>query len=149
VRPPAVRDRAGGRRSAALPGQRCFDLPHPRTGMADDTHPDHEELLHVLEGQLRVETPVGEFDVGAGEVLFVPANHPQKAVAVGDDPASVIAVGAPKDSDGATIAERCDACGERTDREFETADEEGTTVYVLSCAGCGAETDRLQPGPPA
>lgn len=112
-------------------------------------HPRHEELLHVLEGELRVETPVGEFSVGAGEVLFVPPDHPQKAVAVGEGPTSVIAVGAPKASDGAAIAEECGACGERTDRDHEAVEEDGVQVYVLTCAGCGAETDRLRPGPTA
>jgi quercetin dioxygenase-like cupin family protein len=110
-------------------------------------HPDHEEVLHVLAGELRVETAAGERHVEAGEVLYIPPNHPQKAVAVGDDPARVIAVGAPKDADGATIVETCEACGERTDREFEATEVDGTQVYVLSCAGCGAETDRFRPGP--
>ena len=109
-------------------------------------HPDHEEVLHVLEGELRVETPTGERHVDAGEVLYVPADHPQKAVSVGEGPARVIAVGAPAASDDAVIVEECDACGEWTGREFESPEEDGTTVYVLSCAGCGAETDRLYPG---
>ncbi|MFB6205232.1 MAG: cupin domain-containing protein [Haloglomus sp.] len=110
-------------------------------------HPDHEELLHVLEGELRVETADGERHVGPGEVLFAPPSHPQKAVSVGDGRAKVIAVGAPKDADTAVVVEECPACGERTGRDFAAVEEDGTTVYVLTCAGCGAETDRLRPGP--
>lgn len=110
-------------------------------------HPDHEEVLHVLAGELGVETADGERHVGPGEVLFVPPNHPQKAVAVGDEPARVIAVGAPKASDGATIVEECEACGDRTGRDFEATEEDGVTVFVLTCAGCDVETDRLRPGP--
>jgi quercetin dioxygenase-like cupin family protein len=109
-------------------------------------HPDHEELLHVLDGALRVETPVGERRVEAGEVLFVPPDHPQKAVAAGEVPARVIAVGAPKEADDAVIADRCPDCGERTGRTYESVSEDGTTVYVLTCSGCGAATDRLVPG---
>lgn len=109
-------------------------------------HPDHEELLHVLDGALRVETPVGECRVEAGEVLFVPADHPQKAIAVGEKPARVIAVGAPKDADEAVIVERCPDCGERAGRTYKAVSEGGTTAYVLTCSGCGATIDRLVPG---
>lgn len=110
-------------------------------------HPSHEEVLHVIEGELRVETAEGERRVRAGEVLFVPPNHPQKAISVGDETARVIAVGAPKDADAAVVVEECPACGETTERDYEAVEADGTTVYVLSCGGCGAETDRLSPGP--
>lgn len=110
-------------------------------------HPEHEEVLHVLAGELRVETAEGERRVRAGEVLFVPPNHPQKAVAVGDERARVVAVGAPKDADTAVVVEECPECGETTGREFEAVEEDGETVYALSCPECGAETKRLYPGP--
>ncbi|MFB6127435.1 MAG: cupin domain-containing protein [Halolamina sp.] len=104
-------------------------------------HPDHEELFYVVAGELAVETPDGELSVAAGEALFVPPDHPNLARATGDEPARVVAVGAPKTSDGAVIEEDCPACGETTDRDYEVADDGDT--YVLRCAGCGAETDRF------
>lgn len=110
-------------------------------------HPDHEEVLHVLAGELRVETADGERHLGPGEVLFVPPNHPQKAVSVGDETARVIAVGAPKDADAAVVVEACPDCGAETGREFEAVEVDGTQVFVLSCSGCGVETDRMHPGP--
>jgi len=110
-------------------------------------HPEHEEVLHVLEGELRVETGAGERRVQAGEVLFVPPNHPQKAVSVGDETARVVAVGAPKDADAAVVVEECSECGETTGRDFEAVEEDDEAVYVLFCTGCGAETKRLRPGP--
>lgn len=106
-------------------------------------HPDHEELFYVIEGALAVETADGELTVEAGAALFVAPDSPNKARAVGESPARVIAVGAPKDSDGAVIAEACPACGAETDRTYE--DDDGT--YVLSCAACGASVDSLTPGP--
>lgn len=106
-------------------------------------HPDHEELFHVLAGSLAVETPAGDYRVGTGEALFVPPGHPQRAVAAADG-TRVVAVGAPKGSDGAVLSEPCPACGEATDRDHEAVD--GGDTYVLYCADCGAETDRLDSG---
>lgn len=106
-------------------------------------HPNHEELFYVLDGELEVETSDGVVEVGAGEALFVPRGAPNRAVAVGSGPVRVVAVGAPKDSDGAVIEETCPACGEETGREHETDGE----TYVLSCAACGATVDRLTAGP--
>jgi quercetin dioxygenase-like cupin family protein len=109
-------------------------------------HPDHEELLYVLDGRLRVETPAGAYDVDAGEAFFVPPGAPQRAVA-GEEGCRLVAVGAPKDTDRAVLAEECPACGEPTDRDYSAEETDETTVYVLTCAACGAETNRLTPGP--
>lgn len=110
-------------------------------------HPDHEEVLYVLSGTVRVDTPDGEFRVGSGEAFFVPAGAPQKAVAAGDEPAEVIAVGAPKETDRAVIREACPECGEVTGREYEYTEEDGRTVVVLTCGECNAETLRFGAGP--
>ncbi|WP_373189832.1 cupin domain-containing protein [Halolamina sp.] len=104
-------------------------------------HPDHEEAFYVLEGRLRVETPDGEFSVGPDEAFYVPANHWNRAVAAGDEPCRLLAMGAPKEGDEAIIEEPCPECGESTGREYETKDDGET--YVLSCADCGAETMRF------
>jgi len=119
----------------AEPGQR-FPWGYHR-------HPDHEELFYVLDGRIDVETPDEVIEVGAGEALFVPRNAPNRAVAAGSIPARVVAVGAPKDSDGAVIAEECPACGAESDRSYEVDGDD----YVLSCAACGETVDRLTPGP--
>lgn len=108
-------------------------------------HPDHEELFYVVAGELAVETDEGTLSVGAGEALFVAPDAGNRARAAGDETAEVIAVGAPKEGDGAVIEEECPACGAVTDREYEIVEGEGEgegeTTYVLSCAACGAETD--------
>lgn len=128
-------------------------------------HPDHEELFYVLAGELRVETPEGEYRVGPEEAFFVPADHLNRVVAGGDERARFIAVGAPKSADAAVIEEKCPACGEETDREYEVVEASGTGVatgddeveggeaesdasggreaYVLYCAECGVETRRF------
>lgn len=108
-------------------------------------HSDHEELMYVVEGTIRVETPDADYEVGTGEAFFVPPGGKQRAVATGDTPARVVAVGAPKDSDSATIEERCPECGETTDRDYEVRD--GGETYVLHCAACDTEVDRMTAGP--
>ncbi|WP_255149725.1 cupin domain-containing protein [Halorarius halobius] len=121
--------------------------PGERLPWGFHSHPDHEELFYVLSGRVAFETDDGDREVTAGEVLFVPPGRGQRGVAVGDDPAEVVAVGAPKATDGAVIEEECPACGETTDREYHSERRDGTTAYVLSCAACGTEVDRLTPGP--
>jgi quercetin dioxygenase-like cupin family protein len=106
-------------------------------------HPDHEELFYVVAGELAVDTDDGTLSVGAGEALFVPPNAGNRARAVGDATAEVIAVGAPKGADGAVIEEECPACGAVTDRDHEAVEGEDGTTYVLSCVACGAETGRF------
>lgn len=110
-------------------------------------HPDHEELFYVTNGQISVETPDGEFLVGAGEAFFVPRGAPQKAVAVGEESIEVVAVGAPKADDRAVIREECPSCGKTTGREYESIDSEGRRTIVLTCAACGTEVLRFGAGP--
>ncbi|QZP37534.1 cupin domain-containing protein [Halobaculum magnesiiphilum] len=122
--------------------------PGERVPWGYHRHPDHEELFYVIAGELEVETPARTYRVGADEAFFVPADAPNRAVAAGDEPCRFLAVGAPKDADGAVICEECPACGAATDREYEVeATGEGADpdaeVYVLRCAACGAETDRF------
>jgi quercetin dioxygenase-like cupin family protein len=131
----------GFNRYVARPGQR---IPWGR-----HYHPEHEEAFYVVRGA--AEFRVGPLDaqetvrVGAGEVFYVPPNTPQEAVAVGDEELELLAVGAPKATDGAVIEEECPACGEVTGRDFEVVD--GGATYVLFCEACGEEVDRLVSGP--
>ena len=112
-------------------------------------HPDHEEAFYVVAGELLVEVgPEDEAEtlrVGTDEALFVPPGTVNRAVSA-EDGTRVVAVGAPKASDGAVVEERCETCGDSTGREYEV--EADGDVYVLYCAGCGAEADRLVAGPP-
>jgi quercetin dioxygenase-like cupin family protein len=131
----------GFNRYVADPGQR---VPWGR-----HYHPDHEEAFYVVSGA--VEFTVGSLDdpetirVEPGEVFYVPPNTPQEAVVVGDEPLEMLAVGAPKATDGAVIEEPCPECGAVTGRTFDVVDDEAT--YVLFCEACGEEVDRLVSGP--
>jgi uncharacterized cupin superfamily protein len=121
--------------------------PGQQISMGTHYHPDHEELMYVLDGTLRFETPDGEYEVATGEAFFVPMGSEQKGYAAGDEPARFLAIGAPKTEDHAVIREPCESCGETTEREFGTeTDEKGRTV-VLYCSECGTECERFGAGP--
>ncbi|RAW45917.1 cupin [Halorubrum sp. 48-1-W] len=117
--------------------------PGERLPWGGHRHPDHEELFYVLDGTIEVETSAGVLPVSAGEAAFVPPDTTNLARATGEGPARVIAVGAPKDSDGAIIEEPCPACGAESDRTYAVDGDD----YVLSCSACGTAVDRLTPGP--
>lgn len=106
-------------------------------------HPEHEELFYVIAGRLVLDTPDDHIPVEAGEAIFVPAGAKNRAHATGDEPARVIAVGAPKNADTAVIEDHCPACGEATGR---TAEQDGD-AYVLICGACGEPVDRIVAGP--
>lgn len=101
-------------------------------------HPEHEELFYVISGALAFETPEDTYRVESGEAFFIPEDHPNEAQAVGDEPARVVAVGAPKATDQAVLSEECPECGEVTDREFEKVRENDEQVVRLYCTNCGA-----------
>lgn len=60
-------------------------------------HEEREEALYVAAGELRVETPDGEYAVAAGEVFVVEPESPIRPFNPGDAdaPARVVGVGAP------------------------------------------------------
>lgn len=101
-------------------------------------HPEHEELFYVLAGELAFETADGTHRVAAGQAFFVPEDHPNAGRAVGEEPARVVAVGAPKATAGAVLSEECPECGAVTDREFEKTTEGDERVVRLYCSDCGA-----------
>jgi quercetin dioxygenase-like cupin family protein len=117
--------------------------PGERVPWGYHRHPNHEELFYVLSGALAVEVADETVRVEAGEVLFLPPDTLNLARAVGEEPARFVAVGAPKDGDEAIIEQECPSCGEVADVESEDVGDE----YVLTCAACGTELDRLTPGP--
>ena len=121
--------------------------PGQQISMGYHYHPDHEELMYVLEGQLRFETPEEEYEVSAGEAFFVPMGAEQKAYAVGEGLTRFLAIGAPKSADHAVIKEPCAECGETTRREFGMVDEEDDEMVVLYCSDCGTECERFGAGP--
>jgi len=61
-------------------------------------HKQREELFYVVSGTVHVETPEGEFVVGAGEVFVAEPESPHRAFIPedADETARVLGVGAPR-----------------------------------------------------
>lgn len=102
-------------------------------------HPNQEEILLVLSGEIEVDTPDELYHISENEGIFVPMNHKQCATAVGNTPARVIAIGAPKASDEAIIEERCEHCEEVTQHEPQIKGGHDNKTHILSCINCGTE----------
>ncbi|MFB6186009.1 MAG: cupin domain-containing protein [Halobacteriaceae archaeon] len=107
-------------------------------------HPSHEEVFYVCSGSITVETADGTQEVNSGEIFYVPPGSPNRAYNPNDEPARVIAVGAPKDEDDSIIEEYCHNCEAITERISEhITDEKGREGYRLLCAQCNTETNRF------
>jgi uncharacterized cupin superfamily protein len=64
--------------------------------LAYHVHGEQEELFYVLGGELHVETPEGEYAVGADEAFAVEPESPQRAFVPDDgEPTRALVVGAP------------------------------------------------------
>jgi mannose-6-phosphate isomerase-like protein (cupin superfamily) len=116
-------------------------------------HPEQEEVFYVLDGTVTVERPAGEPDVevDADEVVRVPPDTSQFVVNRGEEPATMLAFGAPREyqAEGRYLM-TCSTCGERTEQTFGL--EEGTgdgptaetasRAIVCECLECGEESHR-------
>jgi mannose-6-phosphate isomerase-like protein (cupin superfamily) len=71
--------------------------PGEQLPLAYHYHDEQEEAFYVLSGTLTVETPDGEFTVESGDLFAVDPGSPQRAYnpAGADEPAQVLAIGAP------------------------------------------------------
>lgn len=97
------------------------------------THLDQAEVFVVLSGKLRFETLDGDVAVEAGEaVRFAPGEY-QTGANAGDEPAVVLAVGAPQKSDEVRVPLPCPDCGHEA---LEPNWRDGEVV--LDCPDCRA-----------
>lgn len=78
----------------AAPGEQIPQVYH--------YHDTQEELLYVVEGEMRVETPEGECIVGTNDVFVAEPNAPHRAFNAesAEQLLRVVAVGAPMIKDG-------------------------------------------------
>jgi uncharacterized cupin superfamily protein len=114
-----------------------YRLP-PGTGLPSGvhTHLDQEEVFAVLDGTVTFETLSGEQTVSAGEVIrFAPGEY-QTGANRGDEPAILLAVGAPRESEAVRVPLACPDCGHRgLSPEWDDRNEE----VLLCCPDCDSE----------
>lgn len=135
-------------RYVLAPGERISSL---------HAHLDQEEVFVVRDGTVTFETwtpdtdlnrssgqsaPGGEITVGVGEVIrFAPGDF-QSGRNDADEEAVMLALGAPRDTEGVRIPLACPDCGHACRRP---AVAEGGTTPVLVCPACGTERDATCP----
>jgi mannose-6-phosphate isomerase-like protein (cupin superfamily) len=86
-------------------GMRIYEAaPGEQFPLSYHYHDEQVEVFYVLDGELHVETPEGEFVVGADEALVVEPGSPQRAYNPEDAGGSVraLAIGAPSVDDAHT-----------------------------------------------
>jgi len=97
------------------------------------THLDQEEVFLVLDGMVTFETLSEPVAVGAGEaVRFAPGEY-QTGGNEGGSPATVLAIGAPKESEQVRVPLDCPDCGHRGLAPAWDGE------VLLACPECGGE----------
>lgn len=122
-----------------------FELaPGETPARGPHAHFDQSEVFVVLAGTTTVEVGdprAGEPEpvvVNAGEaVQFEPGEY-QQVWNRGDVPATVLALGVPRDSEDVDLLRSCPSCDALTSQQFEQDGEDLLTV----CVDCGTETGR-------
>ena len=113
-------------------------LPGENIGFCYHRHLEQEEVFVVLSGTATFETEDGDIEVGQNEMIRFAPGEWQQGSNRGDQPVSLIAIGAPRDEGATELRRDCPDCGIRRDVTPEEAN--GTLVY--HCTSCGAETGR-------
>lgn len=114
-------------------------------------HHDQEEVFYVEAGRIRFETEDGDIDVDAGEIIRFAPGEFHYGYNPTDDPAVVIALGAPPDSQEVESVRECTECGKqfhhhRTSYMGKVTDSDDPARQV-ACPDCGGETIRIgRPG---
>jgi len=111
-----------------------YRLP-PGEGLPSGLHAhlDQEEVFVVLDGTVTFETPSEPLVVDAGEaVRFAPGEH-QTGRNAGESPATVLAIGAPAESEAVRVPLDCPDCGHRG------LSPEWDDGALLVCPDCGGE----------
>lgn len=103
-------------------------------------HQDQEEVFVVLDGAVALETLDGTFDVESGEAVRVAPGEFQSVTNPTDDPATVLALGAPRGTSDLQVPVGCPEC----DGEVAELDFDGEAARIV-CPGCGHERDSACP----
>ena len=98
-------------------------------------HADQAEIFVVLSGAVGFETLDGRIRVGEGEAVRFPSGEFQSCRNSTEDEATVLALGAPPESDDLRVPVGCGECDSDEHRLTFPDGEE-----VLVCPNCGAET---------
>lgn len=109
-------------------------------------HEVQEELFVVLSGVATFDTGDGPVEVGPKEIIRFGRKEFQRGWNRGDERVVALAIGAPLDYGRHHKLRDCPACGERTDNELSSIQEDGERIVLARCKECGTETGRWYDG---
>lgn len=98
-------------------------------------HADQEEVFVVTEGEVVFTTPEERVTVAAGEAIRFAPGEFQSGGAPDDTSATVLALGAPRDSEDVRVPFECPACSAEAVRITGPADEDGD-AFTFVCPEC-------------
>jgi len=98
-------------------------------------HENQEEVFVCLDGAITFETLDGAHTLAAGEVVRFAPGEFQSGKNAGEATASVLAIGAPRDTDALRVPVRCGSCDHE---QMEPRVRDGETL--LGCLNCGHES---------
>lgn len=105
-------------------------------------HGVQEELFYIESGTVTFESDEAETTVKAGEIIRIPPGTFQLGTNHGDDPATGLAIGAPREYEEETEwLVGCTECGGQTVHVFGESEADGQ--YRYECTNCGTETFRV------
>lgn len=111
-----------------LPGETVGDCYH--------RHHEQEEVFYIRSGTVTFETEDGDVEAGPDEMIRFQPGEWQQGSNRGDEPATVLALGAPREEGPTDLRRECPDCGERTD-VTHTPRGDG---FAYICDVCGANT---------
>jgi uncharacterized cupin superfamily protein len=110
-------------------------------------HRDQEEVFYVLSGELTFavgdrEGPTEEVTAGEDEVVRIARGEFQRGRNDGSEPATVLAMGAPKGSSDVVRLRDCPDCGNLVEHDLELSDDRDALLCV--CRSCDSVTKRIE-----
>lgn len=112
--------------------------PGESTAYGLHAHDDQEEVFYVLSGRVRFETRDEPVVATAGDVVRVGRGEYQRSHNDGDERATVLAMGAPRDGGDTEVLRSCAECGRRTPQDLEMTDDR--SAVAARCTVCGNVT---------
>ncbi len=112
--------------------------PGESTAYGLHAHDDQEEVFYVLSGRLRFETDGDPVHAEAGELVRVGRGEYQRSHNDGDERATVLAMGAPRDGGDTEVLRSCADCGRRTPQDLGMTEDR--SAVQARCTVCGSVT---------
>jgi uncharacterized cupin superfamily protein len=105
-------------------------------------HDAQEEVFYVQSGTVTFRTLDGSVAVDGGTVVHFDAGEYQRCVNEGDERATLLVVGAPRDAGETEVLRHCESCDGATPQSLSLVDDQH--AVEATCEECGSVTGRFE-----